>query len=113
MEQLSQRDLVLLSFPFSDLKAIKVRPVIVLSNDDYNSRFRDFIAVPLTSNLKLRDYTIRLTQKDLEQGRLITESKVKVDRIFSVSNDLVKMKIGRVKKQAHVDITKMLLDLIS
>jgi mRNA interferase MazF len=112
MEQLSQRDLVLISFPFSDLEVAKVRPVVVLSNDNYNSRFRDFIAVPLTSNLKLRDYTVRLTQKELEQGRLITESKVKVDRVFSVSNDLVRMKIGRVRKQVHADITKILLDLV-
>ena len=50
-----QRDIVLLTFPFSDLKSSKIRPAIVLSNDEYNSQFEDFVAVPLTSNLHLRD----------------------------------------------------------
>ncbi len=39
---ISQRDVVLLKFPFSDLRSSKVRPALVLSNDDYNSRFEDF-----------------------------------------------------------------------
>ena len=52
---ISQRDIVLISFPFSDLKSSKVRPVLVLSHDKYNRKFEDFIAVPLT-NIKSRDY---------------------------------------------------------
>ncbi|WP_255408358.1 type II toxin-antitoxin system PemK/MazF family toxin [Candidatus Nitrosotalea okcheonensis] len=35
-----------MSFPFSDLKSSKVRPVLVLSNDKYNRKFGDFIAMP-------------------------------------------------------------------
>ncbi|MDG7043262.1 MAG: type II toxin-antitoxin system PemK/MazF family toxin, partial [Nitrososphaerota archaeon] len=48
MTMLSQRDIVLLSFPFSDLKSSKVRPAIVMSNDGYNRSSEDFIAVPIT-----------------------------------------------------------------
>jgi mRNA interferase MazF len=58
---ISQRDIVLLSFQFSELQSSKVRPAIVLSNDRYNRRSEDFVAVPLTSNLKLRDYAILVT----------------------------------------------------
>ena len=77
----SQRDIVLISFPFSDMKKSKVRPVIVMSNDEYNNKFKDFIAIPMTSNLNLREYTIKITNKELESGNLIVESLAKIDKI--------------------------------
>jgi mRNA-degrading endonuclease toxin of MazEF toxin-antitoxin module len=107
-----QRDIVLLTFPFSDLKSSKVRPAIVLSNDKYNRRSEDFVAVPLTSNLKLRDYAFFVTNEELESGNLIVDSKVKVDRVFSVSQRLVRMKIGRIKPEVHERITRMLFGLL-
>ena len=109
---ISQRDVVLLSFPFSDLRSSKVRPAVVLSNDRYNRRSEDFVAVPLTSNIKLRDYAILITNDELESGNLIVDSKVKVDRVFSVSQKLVRMKIGRVKLEIHEKITKLLFELL-
>ncbi|MGA2972990.1 MAG: type II toxin-antitoxin system PemK/MazF family toxin [Candidatus Bathyarchaeia archaeon] len=107
-----QRDIVLLTFPFSDLESSKVRPTIVLSNDKYNRRSEDFVAVPLTSNLKLRDYAILVTNNELESGNLIVDSKVKVDRVFSVSQRLVRMKIGRINAEVHERITGMLFELL-
>ena len=103
---------MLLSFPFSNLQTSKVRPAIVLSNDGYNRRSEDCIAVPLTSNLKLRDYAISVTNRELERGRLIVDSKAKIDRVFSVSQRLVRMKIGRVKAEVHERIIGVLSDLI-
>jgi mRNA interferase MazF len=107
-----QRDIVLLSFLFSDLASAKVRPAVVLSNDKYNRRSEDFVAVPLTSNLRLRDYAILVTSSDLERGKLIVDSKVKVDRVFSVSQRLVRMKIGRIRADVHEQITRMLFELL-
>ena len=107
-----QRDIVLLTFPFSDLESSKVRPAIVLSNDKYNRRSDDFVAVPLTSNLKFRDYAIVVTNNELESGKLIVDSKVKVDRVFSVSQRLVRIKIGRIKAEVHERITDMLFELV-
>lgn len=107
-----QRDIVLLSFPFSDLKTEKVRPTIVISNNSYNQKFEDIIVVPMTTNLKLREYAVLITNKELESGRLITDSMVKVDRVFSVSKKIVRMKIGKVKLEVHEKIKTILLELI-
>ena len=109
---ISQRDIVLITFPFSDLQSSKVRPAIVLSNDKYNDRSDDFVAVPITSNLRWKDYAIFITSKELESGKLIVDSKVKVDRVFSVSQRLVRMKIGRVRADVYDKITRMLLELV-
>jgi mRNA interferase MazF len=108
-----QRDIVLLSFPFSDLKSSKVRPALVLSNNKYNSKFEDFIAVPLTTNLKSRGYSILLSNKDLESGKLIVESSIKVDRIFSVNKDLIRMTIGKINTDVHNKIKKIIAELVA
>lgn len=111
-EVISQRDIVLISFPFSNLASTKVRPAVVLSNDKYNRSSEDFVAVPLTSNLKLRDYAILVTSDELESGKLVVDSKAKVGMIFSVSQRLVRMKIGRIRVEVHEKITSMLFDLL-
>ncbi|MGI0081418.1 MAG: type II toxin-antitoxin system PemK/MazF family toxin [Nitrososphaerales archaeon] len=66
----------------------------------------------MTTNLQLREYTILITSNELETGRLIAESKVKIDRIFSVSKTLVRIKVGRLKQETYARIKSMLLDLI-
>jgi mRNA interferase MazF len=109
---IAQRDLVLLSFPFSNLQSAKVRPAIVLTNDKYKRNSLDFIAVPLTSNLRVRDNAVLVTNRELESGNLVVDSKVKVDRIISVSQELVRMKVGRVNVETYEKITKMLFALL-
>lgn len=109
---ISQRDVILLSFPFSDLRTSKVRPAIVISNNEYNSKFDDIIAVPLTTNLKFRDYAFVITNQDLDRGRLIKDSNVKVDRIFSVDKNLVRLTIGRVNRNVHRRIKEIISELI-
>lgn len=106
-----QRDLVLLSFPFSDFKSGKVRPDVVISNDSYNRKSEDIIVVPVTTNLSSKEYSILLTNDDLESGKLIKDSKIKVDRILSISKDLVRMKIGKIKKEILERIKEELLKL--
>lgn len=110
---ISQRDIVLVSFPFSDLQATKVRPALVLSKDSYIRSSEDFVAVPLTSNLKIRDYALLITNNDLESGELIVKSKAKVDRIFSVSQRLVRMKVGRLKSEVYKRVVDSLIGLVS
>jgi mRNA interferase MazF len=107
-----QREVVLISFPFSDLRTSKVRPAVALSRDSYNRRSEDFIAVPLTSNLRLRDFALLITNGDLESGRLVVDSKAKVDRVFSVSQSLDRMKVGRVTAETHQKMVKMLVGLL-
>lgn len=68
------RDLVLLSFPFLDMKSSKVRPALVTSNNEYNRKFEDFMAIPLTRNLKSREHSVLITNKNLESGKLIVGS---------------------------------------
>jgi len=109
---MEQRDIVLISFPFSNFKNEKVRPSIVVSNSVYNRKFDDIIVVPLTSNLEFRDYAISLTNQDLETGKIIKESKIKVDRIFSINKKAVQMIIGRINREKFSSIKEMIYKLV-
>lgn len=108
----SQRDVVLVPFPFSDLSADKFRPVVVMSNDSYNSKFKDFIAIPLTSNSHVRDHTVKVTASELESGSLPIARNAKVDRIFSLKQKLAKRKFGRLRQDAFDSIRHELYRVI-
>ena len=107
-----QRQIILLNFPFSNLKISKVRPAIILSNDKYNKKSRDVIVVPLTSNLTKTDYDIIIINQNLEEGNLIVDSRVKINRIFSVEQKMIKMNIGKINKKTFSEIKTILYKLV-
>jgi mRNA interferase MazF len=65
-----QRDIVLIPMPFTDLSSQRRRPVIVISNNEYNQKTSDIIVVALTSNLRPADYSFTITSADLQVGTL-------------------------------------------
>lgn len=92
-----QKELVLIPYPFTDQSGTKVRPAIIVSNDEYNDCSDDCVLVPVTSVLKDDKYSLSLTQTDLNSGTLVTESRIKVDKIFCIDKKLIIKKIGNIK----------------
>lgn len=68
--KVKQRDIILINFPFSDLTGAKVRPALVVSNDQYNRNNLDALVLAITSNLSPYSYKIFIENKDLERGSL-------------------------------------------
>ena len=83
-----------------------------MSNDSYNSKFEDFIAIPLTSNPHVRDHTVKVTEDELESGSIPMASSAKVDRIFSLKQNLAKRKFGRLRQDVFDNIKRELLRVI-
>lgn len=96
---INQNDLVLLPVPFSDQTSSKVRPAIVVSNNHINQICDDVMLVPLTSILKQVPYSINITQKELITGKLIAQSRARVDKLFTAHKSLIRMKIGSIKPE--------------
>ena len=92
--KVNQKDVVLLSYPFSNLGGTKVRPALVVSNNQFNKKSDDCIMVPLTSIIKDEPYSVIINQEDLISGKLMKKSRIRTDKIFSVEKSLIKMKIG-------------------
>ncbi|WP_271629291.1 type II toxin-antitoxin system PemK/MazF family toxin [Caldicellulosiruptor sp. DIB 104C] len=107
-----QGDILLIPIPFSDLTSNKKRPVLVLSNDDYNNRTEDILVAAITSNLTAKDYIVMLTNHDLAEGTLKVDSCIRVDKIYTLSQSIVINKFGSVKKHIIERVKEKLYELI-
>jgi len=99
----SRGEIVLIPVPFSDLTAIKKRPVLVISNDIYNNRYQDMIVVAITSNLAQQG--IPIASNDMIFGQLPKPSVIRSDKIYTLNQNIVSKSIGRISDKA-VDIVK-------
>src|SRR3989344_8199848 len=107
--EIKQKDVVLLPYPFTDLKGKKVRPALIVSNDIVNNKSKDCIMLPLTSVIKDEPYSIVINQDDLSSGQLIKSSRIKVDKIFTVEKRLIVMKIGTLRDNTFEKVKAELL----
>lgn len=108
-----QRDILLIPIPFTDLKSQKQRPVLVLSGDLYNKKTKDIMVAAITSNLESRrDYSVLIESEDLETGTLSRTSLVRSDRIYTLSQEIVRKKFGRLREAKFHSVIARLIELI-
>jgi mRNA interferase MazF len=108
----NQGDILLIPIPFSDLTSSKKRPVLVLSNNDYNKKTEDIIVAAVTSNIISKDYNILISNKDMQEGNLHVNSCVRVDKIYTLSQSIVIKKFGTVRPEVINNIKEKLGKLI-
>lgn len=106
-----QGDILLIPIPFSDLTSSKKRPVVVLSNNDYNDKTDDIVVAAITSNITTKDYTVIITGKDLQEGSLQVESCIRVDKIYTLSQSIVISRFGAVNAEV-IDFVKEKFNLL-
>jgi mRNA interferase MazF len=106
----SQGDIVLVPFPFTDLSATKQRPALVLSPDRLNNVRADPVVAAVTSQIPeiLGEDEILLTETDQQAAGLPKRSLVKLGKIFTIHQDLVRKKLGRVSQPTVDKILQML-----
>jgi len=104
-------DILLIPIPFTDLSSQKRRPVIVISNDTYNQKTADIVVGAMTSNPAPADYSFPVNSSDLEKGALNRPGKVRVDKIYTLSQSIVVKTFGRVNENIFERIRQSLQDL--
>ena len=87
-------DIVLIPVPFSDLTALKKRPVLVISSDSYNIAYQDMIVVAITSNLAQSG--IPISTSDMLTGILPKPSIIRSDKIYTLDQRIVTKSVGCV-----------------
>lgn len=88
-------ELLLVSFPFTDLSATKRRPVLALMEPE---GYGDFIALPVTSRPRV-EHAVPLTSADMLRGTVPAPSGIRTDRIVTLNETLVVKSVGRVSVQ--------------
>lgn len=92
MERLVKGDVIVLPFPFTDLSSAKKRPAVILAD----IKGSDYIMLQITSKNVRDSYAIPLSDNDFQSGSLKQNSNIRPNKIFTLSNNLVLYKIGRL-----------------
>lgn len=113
MNQYNQKDIVLANFPFSNQIQSKVRPVLIVSNNDYNTKTEDYLIVGISSSSKDNDYSISISNADLTIGELKIESKIKCDHLLLIEKEMIRTKIATVSDKIFSELKGKIITLIS
>ena len=105
-----QGEIVFVPFPFTNLKSVKKRPVLIISKTDYNRKSVDFISCGITSNIKDVDYSVLIDNKDMEKGYLPKPSRIKVNTVFTLEKSTVIRSFGHVKEEVVMKLQKKIID---
>ncbi len=110
---IEQKDLLLVPFPFSDQSGRKIRPVIVISNNEFNKYSEDVIVIGVTSNILKEKYTINLTNNNLDEGKLFTNCSIKIENLLRLDKGLIIKKIGKINKETLKNIIDKLYTIVN
>ena len=100
MEGLVKGDIIVIDFPFSNLKDSKRRPVLILKVP----KGGDIIVNQITGSSYEKPVEIQLKNDDFMHGGLKRESFVRVDKIATIERSLIKYKIGALKDNKFEEI---------
>ncbi len=99
---LRQGDVVLINFPFSDRSSSKVRPALVVSNDEHNARDVDRLFVLISSNTRVRseeDILLSPGDADFAPSGLKRPSVLRCTKLINLdSSKLRARRLGRVSR---------------
>ena len=110
--KVKQREIILINFPFSDLTGTKVRPALVISNDNYNQTNLDAFVLAITSNLSLNPYKIIIESQDLQRGSLPVQSAIRVDKPFSILQSKVLKIQAKVTPEILQEVKLIIQELL-
>jgi mRNA-degrading endonuclease toxin of MazEF toxin-antitoxin module len=107
----SQGDVVLVPFPFTDLSATKQPPALVLSPDRSNRVRPDLVVAAITSQIPAPpgDDEMLLSGNELKETGLPKPSIIKLSKIFTIHQGLIRKKIGQISDSTRAEILEKLM----
>ena len=100
-------EVVLVSFPFSNLQGQKVRPALVLAKAELD----DLILCQITSKPYTSKFTIRIGHDDFAKGSLPVVSYVRPNKLFTANSSIIKKTAGHLTPTAVKSILKSVRSL--
>ena len=92
-------DIVLLSYPFTNLSAVKVRPAVVISPDSENNVLEDSVFLLITSNVERLsefDLIVDTAHPEFTATGLLNRSAIRVNKVWTLHNTLVRRTLGKL-----------------
>ncbi len=104
-------DIVLVPFPFTDLKITKKRPALIISPDDYNKGY-DLVILFITSNLDGKKKPGDFLISDWGKSGLPKPSMIRM-KFATISKSIVVRKLGKLNKSDARGLSKNLTEFLS
>ena len=95
MESFKVGDIVLVLFPFSDLRGQKLRPALVLAE----AEFKNVILCQITSKPSSSQTAIKLTSAEFAEGSLPITSYIRPDKLFTDESSIIQKVAGKLNQK--------------
>jgi len=108
MERFVKGDIVVMPFPFTDLKATKKRPALIITSLVGD----DLIVCQITGKIKEDSYVVELKDSEIIGGKLKGNSYIRTNKIFTADKSIIDYKVGILKKEKIIEVENMLIKII-
>ena len=107
MEKFVKGDVVVLPFPFSDLSGSRKRPALVVANLTGD----DIILCQITSEARVDDYSIVLTNDEFKEGSLQQISMIRPNKFFTADRSIIAYKVGPLKEKKMKKVEEKIIKI--
>ena len=107
---MNKGEIVLVPFPFSELKNIKVRPAVVIC--ETKDRYKDIVVSAISSVIPLSLNRNEIIVHPDSINKLRTISVIKVDRMVTIRKDIIIAKLGKLDAKTFKIFRESFLSLI-
>jgi mRNA-degrading endonuclease toxin of MazEF toxin-antitoxin module len=85
-------------FTFTDASGDKIRPVLIISNNEINRDYQygDFVGIAITTQKRQTPYSLEIDTRNLQEGRLPVQSLIHCNKIAAILKDKVVKKLGTI-----------------
>ena len=109
MGKLAVGSVVLVSFPFSNLKGRKLRPAMILAMVEFDN----LILCQITSKPYSSKNSIEIKKSDFVSSSLPITSFVRPDKLFTADLTIIRGEVGKLKKSVKSTILRKVCNLFS
>jgi len=101
-------DVVVVPFPFSDLRQARRRPALVLAKLDGD----DLVLCQITSQTAKDRYSIGLEAGDFSRGGLSQSSSIRPNRLFTADRAIILYKAGAVLTRKLEEVVEQVIEIL-
>ena len=105
-------DIVVVPFPFTDKKAMKRRPALVLSSNKKFHSSTGHVVLSMITSAKNSEWELDSPIKDLDSAGLPSESVVRM-KLFSIDSRFILRKLGKLSRRDSLSVKAKISKLIS
>jgi mRNA interferase MazF len=107
-------DICLVQYPFTDGSSSKLRPVLIVSNDEFNSG-QDVVVVPISSVVQPDSFSVLIdpTSRHWKSTGLKYPSSIKCTKPLTIAKRLCLRRLGHLHDDVMKDVRAILRRIIA